>query len=46
MDSLKGWARDGEAVHQAIALGEVAPMETASEELPAAFLLGALASGL
>ena len=39
MDSIKLWARDGEAVHQAIELGEIAHMETASEELTDAFLL-------
>ena len=33
MDSIKLWARDGEAVRQAIELGEIAHMETASEEL-------------
>ena len=33
MDSLRLWARDGEAVRQAIELGEIAHIETASEEL-------------
>ena len=33
MDSVGLSARDGEAVHQAIELGEIAHMETASEEL-------------
>jgi len=46
MESIKLWARDGEAVHQAIALGEIAHLETASEELTDAFLLCAIASGL
>jgi hypothetical protein len=46
MDSLKLWARDGEAGRQAIELGEIAHMETASEELTDAFLLFAIASGL
>ena len=32
MESLKLWARHGEAVRQAIALGEIAHIETASEE--------------
>ena len=32
MDSIKLWARNGEAVRQAIALGEMAHIETASEE--------------
>lgn len=46
MDSIKLWARDGEAVRQAIELGEIAHMETASEELTDAFLLFAIESGL
>lgn len=46
MDSLRLWARDGEAVRQAIELGEIAPIETASDELPDAFLLFAIESGL
>jgi len=33
MDSIKLWARNGEAVRQAIELGEIAHIETASEEL-------------
>ena len=33
MDSIQLWARDGEAVRQAIELGEIAHIETASEEL-------------
>ena len=33
MESIKLWARHGEAVRQAIELGELAHMETASEEL-------------
>jgi hypothetical protein len=33
MDSIKLWARNGEAVHQAIELGALVHMETASEEL-------------
>ena len=45
MDSIKLWARDGEAVHQAIELGEIAHMETAREELTDAFLLFAIESG-
>jgi hypothetical protein len=32
MDSLKLWARNGEAVRQAIELGELVHLETASEE--------------
>ena len=46
MDSIELWARDGEAVRQAIELGEIAHMETASEELTDAFLLFAIESGL
>jgi hypothetical protein len=33
MDSMQLWTRDGEAVRQAIELGEIAHIETASEEL-------------
>jgi hypothetical protein len=32
MDSIKLWARNGAAVRQAIELGEMAHIETASEE--------------
>jgi hypothetical protein len=32
MESIKLWARHGEAVRQAIELGEMAPLETAREE--------------
>src|SRR5262245_3503352 len=39
MDSIKLWARNGEAVRQAIELGEIAHIETASEELTDEFLL-------
>ena len=46
MDSIKLWARNGEAVRQAIELGELVHMETASEELTDEFLLFALESGL
>jgi hypothetical protein len=46
MDSLKLWARNGEAVRQAIELGEIAHIETASEELTAEFLLFAIDRGL
>ena len=46
MDSIKLWARDGEAVRQAIEFGEIAHMETAREELTDAFLLFAIESGL
>ena len=46
MGSMKLWARDGEAVRQAIELGEIAHIETASEELTDEFLLFAIESGL
>ena len=46
MDSLKLWARNGAAVRQAIELGEIAHIETASEELTDEFLLFAIDSGL
>ena len=46
MDSLKLWARNGEAVRQAIELGELVHLETASEELTDEFLLLAIQSGL
>jgi hypothetical protein len=39
MESIKLWARNGEAVRQAIELGELVHMETASEELTDEFLL-------
>ena len=45
MDSMKLWARNGEAVRQAIELGERVHMETASEELTDEFLLFAIESG-
>src|SRR6267154_2360804 len=46
MDSIKLWARNGEAVGQAIELGEIAHIETASEELTDEFLVFAIESGL
>ena len=46
MDSIKLWARNGEAVRQAIELGALVHMETASEALTDAFLLFAIESGL
>jgi hypothetical protein len=46
MDSLQLWARNGTAVRQAIELGEIAHIETASEELTDEFLLFAIDSGL
>jgi hypothetical protein len=46
MDSITLWSRNGEAVRQAIELGEIAHIETASEELTDEFLLFAIESGL
>ena len=46
MDSTSCEARNGEAVRQAIELGEMAHIETASEELTDEFLLFAIDSGL
>jgi len=46
MDRIKLWARNGEAVRQAIELGELVHLETASAELTDALLLFAIASGL
>ena len=46
MDSIKLWARNGEVVRQAIELGEIAHLETASEELTDEFLLFGIESGL
>jgi hypothetical protein len=45
MDTVKLWARNGDAVRQAIALGELVHLDTASEELTDAFLLFAIQSG-
>ena len=46
MESIKLWARHGEAVRQAIELGELVHRETASEELSDAVLLCAIDRGL
>jgi hypothetical protein len=46
MDTITLWARNGDAVRQAIELGELVHLETASEELTDAFLLFAIQSGL
>jgi hypothetical protein len=46
MDTIQLWARNGEAVRQAIELGELVHLETASEELTDEFLLFAIQSGL
>jgi hypothetical protein len=46
MDTIKLWARNGDAVRQAIELGALVHLDTASEELTDALLLFAIASGL
>jgi len=46
MDTIKLWGRNGDAVRQAIELGELVHLDTASEELTDEFLLFALESGL
>jgi hypothetical protein len=46
METIKLWARNGEAVRQAIELGELVHLDTASEELTDEFLLCAIQSGL
>src|SRR5215468_1938946 len=46
MDAIKLWARNGDAVRQAIELGELVHLDTASEELTDEFLLFAIESGL
>jgi Transposase DDE domain len=46
MDRIQLWARNGEAVRQALELGEIIHLDTASEELTDEFLLFALESGL
>jgi hypothetical protein len=45
METLKRWARDGDAVRQAIELGARVPLETASAELTDEFLLVAIERG-
>ena len=46
METIKLWARNGEAVRQAIELGELVHLDTASEELTDELLLFAIQSGL
>jgi len=46
MATLKLWARNGDAVRQAIEWGDLVHLETASEELTDEFLLFAIESGL
>ena len=46
MDTIKLWARNGDAVRLAIEVGELVHLDTASEELTDEFLLFAIESGL
>ncbi len=46
METIKLWARSGDAVRQAIELGDLVRLDTASEELTDEFLLFAIQSGL
>ena len=46
MDTIELVARNGAAVRQAIELGDIVHMDTASEELTDEFLLFAINSGL
>jgi hypothetical protein len=46
MATIKLWARNGDAVRQAIEWGELVHLDTASEELTDDFLLFAIHSGL
>jgi len=46
MEHIQLWARNGEAVRQAIEVGELVHRETANEELTDEFLLFAIESGL
>jgi hypothetical protein len=46
METIKLWARNGDAVRRAMELGELVHLDTASEELTDEFLLFAIESGL
>ena len=46
METIKLWARNGDAVRQAIELGDLVHLDTANEELTDEFLLFAIRSGL
>ncbi len=46
MDTIALWARNGEAVREAIELGDIVHLETSREELTDEFLLFAIESGL
>lgn len=46
MDAIELWARNGDAVREAIEFGDLVHLDTASEELTDEFLLFAIESGL
>jgi hypothetical protein len=46
METIQLWARNGDAVRQAIELGDLVHLDTANEELTDEFLLFAIRSGL
>ena len=46
METIRLWARNGDAVRQAIEVGELVHLETAREELTDEVLLFAIDSGL
>ena len=46
METMKLWARNGDAVRQAIAFGDLVHLDTASEALTDEFLFLAIQSGL
>lgn len=46
MDTIELWARNGDAVREAIEMGDVVHLDTACEELTDEFLLFAIESGL
>lgn len=46
MDTVELWARNGDAVREAIELGDIVHLETSREELSDEFLLFAIESGL
>lgn len=45
MDTIELWARNGDAVREAIELGDLVHLDTAREELTDEFLLFAIESG-
>lgn len=46
MDTIELWARNGDAVREAMELGDLVHLETSREELTDEFLLFAIESGL